>query len=115
MVEKRRFIRLKFLLRGEVETEAGSREIEILDFSRKGLKFYVPQGDFTEVDPLKLKAYLPTRSLPVSIQSRIRWIQPQRQGYEIGTEIEGMDLYAKEEILDFAYDKWKKDIKQNYA
>ena len=116
MEEKRRFIRFKLLLKAEIESQRGSYlPIEIVDFSRKGLRIFSSQSIFSQTDPLKIRAFLPGSPLSVSIQARFRWSQARQEGYETGAELDWIELAAKNEILDIAYNKWKEKIEKDYA
>lgn len=110
MQDKRQFIRFKLLLKGEVEIEAGvspSSKVHLVDFSRGGLKIFVPKGDFSRTNLLKLKIHLPDRPLPIFLQGIVRWIQSRDEGWEIGASISQIDSADKSEILDYAYKIWK--------
>lgn len=115
MEERRQFIRFKLLLKGEVEIEAGmtpSSKIQLIDFSRAGLKIFVPKGDFSRTNLLKLKVHLPNRHLPVFIQGIVKWIQTKDDGWQIGARIGQIDPADKNEILDYAYKIWREKKKE---
>lgn len=112
MGEKRKYIRFKLLLKGEIEIEAGSglatsSEAYITDFSREGLRIFIPRKDFSKPDTVKLKVYMPNAHHPILIHAKVQWIKPKDDGLEIGTKIDRIDPEDKNEILDYAYEIWK--------
>lgn len=112
MEEKRQFIRFKILLKGEMEFAVGagtkiSPKVQLIDFSRAGVRIFIPGHDFTKTNSFQLKVSLPNRPFPISIQGAVRWIRPKDDGWEIGAKIGQIDPVDKSEILDYAYNLWK--------
>lgn len=110
MVEKRKFIRFKLLLKGEfpliVEGKFSPRLL-LTDFSRGGLRILIPQTDFLKKDLVTLKIYLPNRTPPISIHGGIKWMGPKEDYWEVGININKMNPIDKSEILDYAYKIWR--------
>lgn len=114
MEEKREFIRFQLLLKGEIEVEAGtgfSSEAQMIDFSRGGLRLFVPREDFSKTSMLKLRVYLPNRHLPVVMQGGVKWIKCREGGWEIGAKLGHIHPSDKNEILEYAYNAWKEKEK----
>lgn len=110
MEEKRKFIRLQVLLKGEFllqEERKTSSQMQLRDFSRDGLRLLVPQADLLKMSLVTLKVYLPNKTLPVSVQGKIKWMRPVEDCWEIGMKLEDIDSVDKNEILDYAYKIWK--------
>lgn len=115
MEERRRFFRFNLLLKGEVATESQNRlssQVELLNFSREGFRIFVPQKEFLKTDLLGINVQLPDRDIPIHIQGLVKWLSPARGGYEIGEEIHRIEVSEKTEILDYAYNLWKKNKKK---
>jgi hypothetical protein len=115
MEEKRQFIRFKILLKGEFEFAVGAgtkiySKVQLIDFSRAGVRIFIPKHDFTKTNSFQLKVSLPNRPFPILIQGAVRWIQPKDDGWEIGAKIGQIDPADKGEILDYAYKLWKEKI-----
>ena len=111
MGEKRRFIRFKLLLEGEAslgDERRFSSRMQLIDFSRDGLRFFIPQADFLKTGLITLKIYLPNSNVPISIRGGIRWMQPAGERWEVGMKIEKIRPADKNDILDYAYKTWKK-------
>ncbi len=118
MEDKRNFFRFKLLLKGEVELEAGANlphEMRMTDFSRGGLRIFVPRKDFSSPNTVKLKVYIPHKSAPVSISGNVKWLRPKENGLEIGTKIQEINAADKSEILDYAYNIWKENKKTEHT
>lgn len=112
--ERRQFIRFKLLLKGEVELEAGtefSSGMHTIDFSRAGVRIFIPKKNFTKPESLKLKVNLPDRNIPVKINGGVKWMHSQDNGWEIGAKIDDIDPADKCEILEYAYKLWKEKKK----
>lgn len=110
MEDRRKFFRFKLLLKGDVEFEVGADsmpQIHMTDFSRSGLRIFIPKKGLSNPNIVKLAVYMPHRNTPISITGRIRWMQPKEEGLEIGAQIKQIDPAEKSEILDYAYKIWK--------
>jgi len=115
MEDKRNSFRFKLLLKGEVEIEVGANlpyEIHMTDFSRGGLRIFIPRKDFSSPNTVKLKVYIPHRSTLISIIGKVKWMRPKEGGLEIGAQIQQIDPVCKNEILDYAYNIWKDKKKE---
>lgn len=110
MAERRKFIRFKVLLKGEIEIKAKrgiTLPVQVLDFSREGTKLLIPLTSLLGESLLALNIYLPNRQTPIFIQGRIKRIRPVEDYVEVGVKIDSLNPIDKSEILDFAYKKWK--------
>jgi c-di-GMP-binding flagellar brake protein YcgR len=112
MEERRKHIRLKAFLAGEIQPEKETglpSRMQLVDFSRQGLKIFTPQVDFPKTGLVKLRVYPADSKVPISLCGAIRWVQPKQEGCEIGAEIAEMDSDDKNKILDYAYNLWKEE------
>ena len=102
-------VNAEVLLEGK---EKSSLRMQLIDFSREGLRFLIPQIVFFKKGLLTLKIYLPNSDVPISIQGGIRWMQPASGLWEVGMRIEKIRPADKIDILDYAYKIWKKKEKK---
>lgn len=118
MEDKRKYFRFKLLLKGQIEIEAKANfpyEVHMTDFSRDGIRIFIPKKDYSNPDIAKISLYLPHKNFPIPILGKIKWMRPKEGGLEIGAQIKQIDSVCKNDILDYAYNIWrekKKEIKQ---
>ena len=109
MKDKRRFIRFNAPLRVEFSLEGRinvPRRGETIDFSREGMKVFIPSFNFSHKNTTDLKLYLPNRLAPVSVKGAIKWVKSRDSGWELGMKIAKIDSREKSEILDYVYKCW---------
>lgn len=113
MKERRRFKRFKVSLRVEFVLDADMefpRRGETIDFSREGMRIFLPSTAFSKDERIPLKVYLPNRALPIFLEGRVKWIKAKEGMWEIGFKIEEIDPKDKSEILEYAYKLWRERI-----
>jgi hypothetical protein len=115
MSEKRKYMRFKLSLKGKLALEGGmqlSPQIQMVDFSRDGLRITFPQTSFLKSNMIKLEFYLPNRELPIVIEGKTRWMRSDGPNWDMGMRMEKIDAAEKNEILDYAYRVWKETEKE---
>ena len=108
--ERRRFMRFSITLQAVIEVEVNGKDpsqAKILEFSREGLRLFIPKDNLFDKQSLKLKVYLPHRVLPVLLGGFVKWMKQKDDGWELGVKIEHVNTEEKSEILDYAYKLWK--------
>ena len=66
--ERRRFIRFSIVLKAIIEIEVNGEvpsQAKILEFSRDGLRLFIPKGNLFDNQLVKLRVYMPNRALPI--------------------------------------------------
>ncbi len=109
-MEKRKFMRFDLRLEGEflpAKDTSSSLDMQMIDFSRAGLRLAIPKDNFPESRLLSLKLRLPTRYHPIFIQGGVKWVRPAGNDYELGLKIEEINPVDKNEILNYAYNLWR--------
>ncbi len=108
--ERRRFIRFSIVLKAIIEIEVNGEapsQAKILEFSRDGLRLFIPKGNLFDNQLVKLRVYMPNRALPILLKGAVKWMKPKDDGWELGAKIEHVNNEDKSEILDYAYKLWK--------
>lgn len=114
MNEKRKYVRFKVALTGKLIGEGGmqlSPQIQMVDFSREGLRITFSQTTLLKNNIAKLEFYLPDRISPILVEGKTKWQRPSGLNWNMGMSIERIDPVEKTEILDYAYRIWREDEK----
>ena len=114
MKERRRFIRFKIPLKIELSLDGileVAQEGETIDFSREGLRIFFPFTPLPKKNPIEFKIYLPKRPVPMVCKGDMRWILSKENKCEMGVKIEHMEPEDKNDILEYAYKRWEKELK----
>jgi len=116
MQDKRKFIRLGVSLKGKLEIDEGWKKtdsaVQIVDCSREGIRIRVPQKVLLKASTFKLEFYLSAERQPIVVQGIVRWIKNVGQDYEIGMKFDKIAPEKKSELLEYAYQVWRKNIKR---
>lgn len=113
--EKRKFLRFECLLPVDLVKVDGkdniSRNIEVHDFSREGIKlsinFNIEMGTNMEVNLL-----IPEKKLSIPVTGEIIWVKSVDNRLEAGLRIKDMDNEQKSEILNWIFPKWLEKKKE---
>ncbi|MBP7215784.1 MAG: PilZ domain-containing protein [Candidatus Omnitrophica bacterium] len=110
--ERRRFLRFSITLKAIIELEVNGEspsQARILEFSREGLRLFIPKVNLFDKQSLKLRIYMPGATLPVLLKGSVKWMKQKEEGWELGAKIEDVNSEAKSEILEYAYKLWKEE------
>ena len=114
MEERRKYIRFSVPLKAEVIVKATLDTIQpgtTKDFSREGLRLILHKFDLGEGSVVDLRIYLPSEKTPIPMKAKIIWAKPNETNWEVGLKIKEVDKEAKSKILDYAYNFWRKNLK----
>jgi len=108
--ERRKFLRFGCEIPSEVIKKDGQynfvESLEVLDFSRDGLKLNV---NFAAPDPgsdMQLKLYIPGKQYVANLIGEIIWSKHIDSRLEVGLKIEHMDNQARGEVLNWIFPQW---------
>ena len=108
--ERRKFLRFGCEIPSEVIKKDGQynfvESLEVLDFSRDGLRLNV---NFAAPDPgsdMQLKLYIPGKQYVANLIGEIIWSKHINNRLEVGLKIEHMDNQAKGEVLNWIFPQW---------
>lgn len=113
MIETRRrkFLRFNLPLRSEIITGPSSIPGSVVDFSRGGLRLRLEAGSLEIGSVVKVRLWPPEKEEPVILSGEVRWKRLIEDIYEAGLEFRSIDSSQKADILDYAYNRWLKEIK----
>ena len=114
MEERRRFKRFNISLKSVLtfsDDDSSGLNAEVRDFSREGVRVQIPQSLTCDAEtPVKIQAYLPGEHLPIIFGAKTKWIRCNNNVCEIGCHLEAITAQDRNQILDYAYNRWRETV-----
>jgi len=112
---KRKFLRFDVPLSMEVKLTPQSQDYivgVVNNFSRQGLGFVVQNSSVQPRGSVDLKLRVPSNNETTHAMGDVVWTKPQEDKMHVGIKLTSMDKAAKWEILEYAYNQWRKTMEK---
>jgi hypothetical protein len=106
--ERRKYFRFGCSCFGEARFENTSVEkISIKNISYEGLKILTGKRKLSVGDDIEVRVDLPGERVRPLVKGKIRWINTEKEGTELGVKLHKMAKSIKRELIDYGFSVWR--------
>lgn len=115
MTDQRKYPRFEIPLSADVANEVSGEHVKatVTDFSRGGMGLVLDHAPFSSGQAVQLQLFLNIEQYPVKSTGTVMWHDQARSKQQVGIRFDDIDPESKSDILDLAYEQWRKKALQS--
>jgi hypothetical protein len=106
--ERRKYFRFGCSCFGEARFKNSSVEkISIKNISYEGLKILAGRRKLSVGDEIEVRVDIPGESAHPLVTGKIKWVNMEREGTELGVKLHKMNQSIKRVLIDYGFSVWR--------